>query len=142
MEKNGKYLLIKEASLKWYGKWFLPGGSVKPGETLEAGTIREVLEEAGCDVKLISVFCVKHSAGFFNKKTSVFFVGNLLGEKIKKQPDGESLDVRWLSYEEFLKLPLRKHLKKLVDIYRSHKNFVPVEKFSLEDSQYLSRASE
>jgi len=83
MERNGKYLLIKEATAKWNGMWFLPGGSVKPGESLEEGTKREVLEEAGCDVELVSVFCVKYSAGFFNKKTSVFFFWQHGGRKNK-----------------------------------------------------------
>jgi len=138
MERNGKYLLIKEATAKWNGMWFLPGGSVKPGESLEEGTKREVLEEAGCDVELVSVFCVKYSAGFFNKKTSVFFFGNMVGERIKTLPDTESLEVRWLSYEELQGLPLRKSLKKLIDIYRDHTNFVSAEKFSLGENKLLN----
>jgi ADP-ribose pyrophosphatase len=133
IEKDQKYLLIQEASEKWKGKWFLPGGSIRLGEKLEAGTLREVFEEAGCEVNLMSVFLVKRSHSFFNKKVSVFFVGQLAGDFVEKKSDKESLDVKWWSYDELINLPLRQNLKKIIEIYRSHKDFVAFEKFNLSD---------
>lgn len=133
IERENRYLLIQEASAKWKGKWFLPGGGVKDDETLEAGVKREVREEAGCDIELTGVFFVKYHAGFFNRKVSVFYCGRMTGEKIKTEPDEESLDVKWFTYEELLLLPLRQNLKKLVEIYRSHTHFMAVEDFKLRD---------
>lgn len=135
IEQDHKYLLIQEASEQWKGKWFLPGGSIKPQEHLIAGTVREVLEEAGCGVDLVSIFLVKQSSGFFNRKISVFFVGSLKGDFVAKLSDKESLDVRWCSYEELKNLPQRQHLKKIIEIYRDHQNFIPIEKFNLADFQ-------
>jgi 8-oxo-dGTP pyrophosphatase MutT (NUDIX family) len=41
---NGKILVVWN---KRYGRWAMPGGKVKAGETLEVAVLRELLEEAG-----------------------------------------------------------------------------------------------
>lgn len=133
MERDGRYLLIKEAAAKWGGKWFLPGGSIESHETLEEGTRREVMEEAGCEVELVSVILVKKGEGFFNKKTSVFFYGTMTGDRIKTVADKESLEVRWVTYEELDGLPLRQKLKKIIELYRSHRDFIPAASFNWKD---------
>ncbi|MES2681422.1 MAG: NUDIX hydrolase [Bacteroidota bacterium] len=131
IEKENRYLLIQESSEKWRGTWYLPGGSVKSDETPEMGAIREVKEEAGCDVELQSVFFVKYHSGFFNKKVTVYYCGKMIGEKIKTEPDNESLAVQWFTYEELDRMPLRKNLKELITIYRNHTGFTAVKDFRI-----------
>ncbi|HKJ23128.1 MAG TPA: NUDIX hydrolase [Gammaproteobacteria bacterium] len=46
----GKVLLIKRARAPRQGKWALPGGSVKLGETMQQAAQREVAEETGVTV--------------------------------------------------------------------------------------------
>lgn len=132
LENEGKFLLIQEAAAKWNGKWSLPGGSVKPGESLYEGTLRELREEAGCEAELQFVMAVKHSKGFFNRKVSVYFLGKMTGSQIKTGPDRESLAVRWLSREEAMKLPRRANVTGLIDLFYSHKNFTPLASFRLD----------
>ncbi len=131
IEKDSRYLLIQEARPKWEGKWYLPGGSLKPGETLVEGARREVMEEAGCDVELSAVFFVKYHSGFFNRKVAVFFCGRQVGDVLKTTADKDSLAVKWFSYEELIALPLRGNLKHLIEVYRSHIGFTPVNEFRL-----------
>lgn len=133
MEKEGRYLVIQEAAAKWEGKWYLPGGSAKDNETAEQAAKREVLEEAGCEVELTHVFFVKYHSGFFNKKVSVFYCGKMLGETIKMVSDKESLAVKWVTYQELLTLPMRRNLKELIEIYRSHTAFIPVSQFRISE---------
>lgn len=44
---DGQVVLIKRRYEPLAGQWSLPGGTLQVGETLEAGTAREILEETG-----------------------------------------------------------------------------------------------
>jgi 8-oxo-dGTP pyrophosphatase MutT (NUDIX family) len=47
VERQGKILLLKRAAGEATGAWYIPGGAVDPGETVEEAARRELLEEAG-----------------------------------------------------------------------------------------------
>jgi len=134
IEQGQKYLLIQEANEKWKGKWYLPGGGINDGETAEQGAIREVIEESGFLVKLNQVFFVKYHKGFFNNKVSVYYTGEIIGGTVKTLADDDSLDVKWMSFEELKQVPLRKNLEELINIYREHTNFIAVEDFKLKQN--------
>src|SRR2546421_1554036 len=46
-ERDGQILVLKRAGGEATGGWYLPGGAVDPGETVEDGARRELLEESG-----------------------------------------------------------------------------------------------
>lgn len=48
----GRVVLIKRRFEPLAGQWSLPGGTLEVGETLEAGTAREMLEETGLVVEV------------------------------------------------------------------------------------------
>jgi ADP-ribose pyrophosphatase YjhB (NUDIX family) len=48
-------LLIQRAKAPAQGKWSIAGGVVRLGESLEAAVVRELREEAGMEVKPVSV---------------------------------------------------------------------------------------
>jgi 8-oxo-dGTP diphosphatase len=47
VERDGKILLLKRAVGEANGLWYIPGGAVDAGETVEEAARRELLEEAG-----------------------------------------------------------------------------------------------
>ena len=47
VERGNEILLLKRAAGAMTGGWYLPGGAVDPGETVEEGARRELMEEAG-----------------------------------------------------------------------------------------------
>jgi 8-oxo-dGTP diphosphatase len=49
---DGKVVLIKRRFEPLAGQWSLPGGTLEVGESLEAGTAREMLEETGLVVEV------------------------------------------------------------------------------------------
>ncbi len=50
-----KILLIKRNTIPFKGYWALPGGRMDPGETIEQTIVREVKEETGLDVVVVSL---------------------------------------------------------------------------------------
>lgn len=46
-ERDGRILLLKRAVGEAVGSWYLPGGAIDRGETVEEGARRELLEECG-----------------------------------------------------------------------------------------------
>lgn len=117
IEKEGRYLLIQEASFKWKGQWFLPGGGPKPNETPEMAAKRETLEEAGCEVSLDGIFYIRHYQGTFEHRLHLFYCGTIGGDKIKTSRDKHSLGAQWFTYEELVKLPLRQNLLEVIDAH-------------------------
>lgn len=53
---DNRYLLVREAKASCRGKWSVPGGHLKPGESIPDGAIREVKEETGHDIKLTGLY--------------------------------------------------------------------------------------
>jgi 8-oxo-dGTP diphosphatase len=49
---DGRVVLIKRRYEPLAGQWSIPGGKLELGETLEAGTAREALEETGLVVEV------------------------------------------------------------------------------------------
>jgi mutator protein MutT len=52
IEQEGRVVLIRRRYEPLAGQWSLPGGILELGETLEAGTAREMLEETGLEVEV------------------------------------------------------------------------------------------
>lgn len=50
---GGRVLFVKQD-----GQWFLPGGAREPGESLEAGAVREVREESGVAVEVTGLAAI------------------------------------------------------------------------------------
>lgn len=53
--ENNEIALIKRKNDPYKGSWALPGGFVEYGETVESAVLREVKEETGLEVDLITM---------------------------------------------------------------------------------------
>ncbi len=53
--ENGRTLLIKRGTEPLLGQWSIPGGTLKLGESLQAGVAREMLEETGLAVRVLDM---------------------------------------------------------------------------------------
>ena len=131
IEKEDKFLLIKEAGKRWNGKWFLPGGKMELDETPEIAAHREVKEEAGCDINIKGLFYFKYNNDFFDRYLALFYAATIAGEEIIKQvANKHSLDVKWFTYEEIKDLPLRQKLTEIIDSYKKE-NIIPTTNFKI-----------
>jgi 8-oxo-dGTP diphosphatase len=95
-----RILLIKRRTRPFRGYWALPGGRVDAGETIEETAIREVKEETGLDVEMVSKIGEYHEQGVqdsveYNYYPACFLV-KVVGGEIKKQ-ESEIEDIKLFS---------------------------------------------
>ncbi|MCU0493260.1 MAG: NUDIX domain-containing protein [Chloroflexaceae bacterium] len=82
--------------------WSLPGGGVKAGETLEDAARREVMEEAGCPVRVERLHGMYHNfSEGFNNYVAVYLC-TPLGEA---SPPVGSLEIRTAQFVSLRELP-------------------------------------
>ncbi len=98
-------------------RWTLPGGGVEMDETIEAGVVREVMEETGFEVELgelLSVETAVFSGHTRNnpanqhrplKVVRVLHRAHITGGDLRSEVDGTTDEARWIALDELEKLP-------------------------------------
>lgn len=103
-EKNNEIMFLTIKNRKGQ-HWCFPKGHVECGETEEEAAIREVYEEAGLKIELVSGFRfpVRYSPEEGVLKETVFFLGKALSDDVKVQ-ELEVEDYKWLKLDEAIKI--------------------------------------
>lgn len=86
--------------------WALPGGGHEPGESIAETVVREVKEETGYDVEVVSIsgmytnpnHRMKYDDGEVRQQFSIAFNARLMGGQ--PQTSSESRAVEWLTREQ------------------------------------------
>ncbi|HEY8417879.1 MAG TPA: NUDIX domain-containing protein [Limnochordales bacterium] len=101
--REGRVLMVQQAYNNRYGKgaghWFVPGGYVKPGETLAEAVVREIQEETGLVGRVRGLLGLRERGGDL---VIIFLLDYVQGEP-RVQSD-EILDARFVSREELEQL--------------------------------------
>lgn len=99
-QRDGKILLLKRAMGEAVGSWYLPGGALDAGETIEQCARRELAEECGLEVDgPLTVVGVAHMHVYGSDSLQVLFAGDC--------PDGEPVcsnehsGFRWIEPVEY-----------------------------------------
>ena len=102
-DENGRLLLAKRTD---NALWTIPGGTMKPGETIAKTAIREVKEETGLDVEVVSLVgiysnphhVVEYSDGEVRQQFSVCFTCKFVGGELTTSD--ETSEVGYFSPDE------------------------------------------
>lgn len=104
LNSKNEILISKRAENKKFGlMWELPGGAVRAGETSLEGILREVKEEIGVKFTKKEAIFLKELKREKDFKDIWLFKRDVKDEEIKFA-DGEVIDTKWVSIEEFLKM--------------------------------------
>ena len=103
VQKDEKYLITRRASEGLLGGlWEFPGGKINAGETASHACVREIFEETGLVVDVMTHLTrVKHAYTHFKIEMDVFFCRWLSGDVVLNGP----VDSRWISLEEIASYP-------------------------------------
>ena len=93
---EGKILLCKRAIEPKIGLWTLPAGYMELNETTLEGAVRETVEEAGADIKVVRLFAI-HDLPFVNQ-VHIFFLAKMNSPFLS--PGSESLEARLFDVDE------------------------------------------
>ena len=105
---------------KWSGKWGIPGGKIKRGETALAALRREILEETNLKIKDIEFVLVQDcisSKEFYRDAHFVLlnYVCRAVGKKLNVILNEEGREFKWLKLADAKKLKLNKPTKILIE---------------------------
>lgn len=96
---DGKVLVIQHNQ----GHWDFPKGHMEKGETEKQTAKREVLEETGIEIEIISdeKYIVEYMPKANVQKKVIFFEAKKIGGKLKKQ-ESEVQNVEWITIDKAL----------------------------------------
>jgi len=119
-----KILLIRRNTIPFKGYWALPGGRMNPGETIEQTIVREVKEETGLDVVVVSLIGEYVEKGIKDDIEYAYyptcFLVKPIGGEIRKQ-DSEIQEIKLFNLN-MLPEPLAfEHYKMLKDYIQTPK---------------------
>ena len=105
----GRVLLVLRANEPEAGCWTIPGGRVKPGETLEEAAAREAFEETGLDV------VVEHelwTLDLANGPDEIYEIHDFLAHVVSGEAvaGDDAADVGWFGRQEMDRMPLTNDL--------------------------------
>ena len=104
--RNGELLIVQRGAEPGMGKWSVPGGLVKLGESVQEAVVREVREECGFEVETKGLIdavtsIVRDNAGRVKYHFVILdFLARLQGGDLQLF---EVLDAKWVSLEETVK---------------------------------------
>jgi 8-oxo-dGTP diphosphatase len=121
---ENKILLIKRNTLPFVGYWALPGGRMDPGETIKQTIVREVKEETGLDVAIVTIVGEYVEKGIKDDVEYEYyptcFVVKPVGGEIKKQ-DSEIQEIKQFSLNALPKPLAFEHELMIMDYLKKQK---------------------
>ena len=119
LNRDGQVLLV--SSHKWFDKWTIPGGHIELGETMEDAAIREVKEEVGLDVQVVSLLLTQqviYTAEFWKRRHFIFFDFLCRSETDRVKVDHREIQGHsWVGPREALKMKLESFTRRVLEKY-------------------------
>jgi 8-oxo-dGTP diphosphatase len=116
IHRDDEILLLKRIATGWYE---LPGGKVEPDEKPEDAAVRELKEEIGCDVRIISKFG-EMSFHYDNRDFQyIWFNAELVGENTLEVVETDMFaEARFIRISELDQYQLSPNMKNLLSQMR------------------------
>jgi 8-oxo-dGTP pyrophosphatase MutT (NUDIX family) len=95
MIQDGKVWLVRQTYIRG---WFMPGGGLKRGETLEAAARREAREETGAELGEITLMGAYTNFGDWKTDHNIVFICTEF--QVDKKPDAEIAELQAFALSE------------------------------------------
>jgi len=120
IERKNKYLVTRRSRLSDYMplKWDIPGGIVRPGETLEETIYREVSEETKLTIQVghvVYVYANRDQLPLRQTFQAIYLCKYKDGE-VRLNPSEHDM-YQWLNYDDIANVDMIDFLRELVKSY-------------------------
>ncbi len=116
--RDGAVLLVRRGHAPRAGEWAIPGGKVRPGETLQAAAEREIREETGVRIRAgapVHAFDLieRDAAGDLRWH---YVIVDLVGEYLDGEPRAadDATGAGWFGADALRTLPLNPETRRLL----------------------------
>jgi 8-oxo-dGTP diphosphatase len=116
-ERRLQVLLIQRKAWPFAGHWALPGGFVRPGETLDDGARRELVEETGVEGVYLEQLRAFGDPGRDPRTwvITVAYTALIPSDRLVLRADTDAADARWFPVDD-LPLPLAFDHANILDV--------------------------
>lgn len=104
VEKDGKFLLGKRSKANYNGKWVIPGGGIRFGESIQQAGLRELKEETNLDADVVKLIGHKEIINIPGNYHRVVFYHLAKPIHMEIVPSGDISEARFFSIEEIKSL--------------------------------------
>ena len=111
-------LMVKRSKPPAKGSWAVPGGKIRPGETMQQALVREIKEETGLDIQVGDIIYVFDVIQRDEKNEITFhfviidFLCELKGGQLKAGDD--ALDAKWISRQDIKEMNINEKTKTML----------------------------
>jgi ADP-ribose pyrophosphatase YjhB (NUDIX family) len=122
LDETGERILLTRRADN--GRWCMPGGRMEPGESVAEACVREILEETGLEVEVVSLIgiysspdrVIEYPDGNRRQIVAAHFLVRVLGGALRLSD--ETTEFRFVSRDELAHLDLMEHhLERIVDSF-------------------------
>ncbi|MET1013126.1 MAG: NUDIX hydrolase [Paenisporosarcina sp.] len=109
INEHNRVLMVLQAGEDEEAKWSIPSGGIESNETFEECCVREMKEETGLNVQVISKIHDKNGSleqYSITYELQYYLVEIVSGELTVQDPDEFIINVAWKSIEELDELPM------------------------------------
>jgi ADP-ribose pyrophosphatase YjhB (NUDIX family) len=120
--EDRKVLLVKRKLDPGKGQWCLPMGFAESGETIEAATLRELLEEAGIHGKIISMIdVVSGYSKMYGDLLFITFEAEQIGGKLTAGDD--AMEVGFFPFDGLPKMAFTSNTRAISEYLKSKQDY-------------------
>ena len=133
IEKDGKFLLVKEKKAVAKDKWNIPAGWIDVGENPQEAAVREAKEETGFDFQptnILGIYSLSKETGVEagHHPIRIIFIGTINDKQGEYWTD-EIAETKWFTPEEIENMDL--NTLRDLDIITMVKDYLAGKKFPL-----------